>query len=126
MFTHILLPTNGSPLSEAAIHQGIQFAGSINARVTGFHAIQPPGEAPSTPRRAPSHTRERLTYEGSFTEESIFQESLMRFCLSCHGQYEISKADTDFTGQERTLHYDTPESHPRLLRDCYSTPCMAQ
>jgi nucleotide-binding universal stress UspA family protein len=41
MFTHILLPTDGSPLSEAAIHQGIQFAKSINAKVTGIHAIQP-------------------------------------------------------------------------------------
>src|SRR5262249_29656152 len=41
MFTHILLPTDGSPFSEAAMHQGIQFAKSINATVTGFHAIQP-------------------------------------------------------------------------------------
>jgi nucleotide-binding universal stress UspA family protein len=39
MFTHILLPTDGSPLSETAIHKGIQFAKSINATVTGFHAI---------------------------------------------------------------------------------------
>jgi nucleotide-binding universal stress UspA family protein len=41
MFTHILLPTDGSPLSEAALHKGIQFAKSIKAKVTGFHAIQP-------------------------------------------------------------------------------------
>jgi nucleotide-binding universal stress UspA family protein len=41
MFTHILLPIDGSPLSEAAMHKGIQFAKSINAKVTGFHAIQP-------------------------------------------------------------------------------------
>jgi nucleotide-binding universal stress UspA family protein len=41
MFTHILLPTDGSPLSEAAMHKGIQFAKSIHATVTGFHAIQP-------------------------------------------------------------------------------------
>jgi nucleotide-binding universal stress UspA family protein len=37
MFTHILLPTDGSPLSEAAIQQGIRFAKGINAKVTGFH-----------------------------------------------------------------------------------------
>ena len=37
MFTHILLPTDGSPLSEAAIRQGIQFAKGINAKVTGFY-----------------------------------------------------------------------------------------
>jgi nucleotide-binding universal stress UspA family protein len=36
MFKHILLPTDGSPLSEAAMRRGIQFAKIINAKVTGF------------------------------------------------------------------------------------------
>jgi nucleotide-binding universal stress UspA family protein len=36
MFKHILLPTDGSPLSEAAMRKGIQFAKAINAKVTGF------------------------------------------------------------------------------------------
>jgi nucleotide-binding universal stress UspA family protein len=39
MFTNILIPTDGSPLSEAAIQMGVRFAKSINARITGFHAI---------------------------------------------------------------------------------------
>jgi len=39
MFKHILLPTDGSALSEAAIRKGIQFAKSIGARVTGFYAM---------------------------------------------------------------------------------------
>jgi nucleotide-binding universal stress UspA family protein len=39
MFTHILFPTDGSPLSEAAIRQGMQFAKGINARVTGFYVM---------------------------------------------------------------------------------------
>ena len=39
MFTHLLLPTDGSQLSEAAIQKGIQFATEINAKVTGFHVI---------------------------------------------------------------------------------------
>ena len=39
MFKHLLLPTDGSPLSEAAILKGIQFAKSLNAKVTGFHVI---------------------------------------------------------------------------------------
>lgn len=38
MFTHILLPSDGSPLSEAAMRKGIQFAKTINAKVTGFCA----------------------------------------------------------------------------------------
>ena len=39
MFKHILLPTDGSELSEAAIRKGVQFAKSIGARVTGFYAV---------------------------------------------------------------------------------------
>jgi nucleotide-binding universal stress UspA family protein len=49
MYTHILIPTDGSALSEIAIRQGVAFARSIHARVTAitvsptFHsfAIEP-------------------------------------------------------------------------------------
>ena len=41
MFKHILLPTDGSELSEAAIQKGVQLAKSINAELTGFHVILP-------------------------------------------------------------------------------------
>ena len=36
MFKHILLPTDGSELSEAANQQGIRFAKSIGAKVTSL------------------------------------------------------------------------------------------
>jgi len=39
MFKHLLIPTDGSELSEAAIRAGVQFAKSINAKVTGFYAM---------------------------------------------------------------------------------------
>jgi nucleotide-binding universal stress UspA family protein len=39
MFKHILLPTDGSPTSGAAIAQGIRFAQEIQAKVTGVHVI---------------------------------------------------------------------------------------
>jgi len=39
MFTHILLPTNGTQRSEAAVLQGIQLAKGIHATVTGFYVI---------------------------------------------------------------------------------------
>jgi nucleotide-binding universal stress UspA family protein len=39
MFRHILLPTDGSELSAAAIQQGIRFAKSIGAKVTGLCVI---------------------------------------------------------------------------------------
>lgn len=39
MFKHILLPTDGSELSEKAVDQGIHFAKSVGARVTGLHVM---------------------------------------------------------------------------------------
>ncbi len=39
MFKHILIPTDGSELSESAVKAGVGFAKSIGAKVTGFHAI---------------------------------------------------------------------------------------
>ena len=39
MFKHILLPTDGSPLSDAAIAQCVQFARATGASITGFYAI---------------------------------------------------------------------------------------
>ena len=38
MFKKILVPTDGSTLSEFAITKAIAFAKSINAQVYGFHA----------------------------------------------------------------------------------------
>jgi nucleotide-binding universal stress UspA family protein len=39
MFKHLLLPTDGSTLSEVAIQKSVLFAKSINAQVTGFHVV---------------------------------------------------------------------------------------
>ncbi|MEK8034112.1 universal stress protein [Ideonella sp. DXS29W] len=39
MFKHILLPTDGSRLSEIAIFNGIELARQHGARVTGLHAM---------------------------------------------------------------------------------------
>ncbi len=39
MFKHVLLPTDGSQLSEAAIQAGVEFAKSIGAKVTAFYAM---------------------------------------------------------------------------------------
>ncbi len=37
MFTHLLLPTDGSTLSENAVRKGIALARALGARVTGLH-----------------------------------------------------------------------------------------
>ena len=39
MFKHILLPTDGSPLSEKGVRRGIAFAKRIKARVTTIHVV---------------------------------------------------------------------------------------
>ena len=39
MYKHLLLPTDGSPLSEGAMRRGVQFARQVGAKVTGFYAM---------------------------------------------------------------------------------------
>jgi len=41
MYKHILIPTDGSPLSEAAARKAVAFAQSINARLTGLTVERP-------------------------------------------------------------------------------------
>ena len=39
MYQHLLIPTDGSDLSEKAVREGIDFARSVGARVTAFVAV---------------------------------------------------------------------------------------
>jgi nucleotide-binding universal stress UspA family protein len=41
MFKHILIPTDGSPLSARAFKAGLRLARHTGARVTGYHAADP-------------------------------------------------------------------------------------
>lgn len=41
MYSHIVLPTDGSPLSEHAIDQGVAFAKAVGARVTIVTIVEP-------------------------------------------------------------------------------------
>jgi nucleotide-binding universal stress UspA family protein len=41
MFKHILIPTDGSPVSAKAVKAGIAFAKESGARVTGYYAVEP-------------------------------------------------------------------------------------
>ena len=48
MYKHIMIPTDGSEISDKAINAGIDFAREVHARVTGFTAVpeyQVPSEA---------------------------------------------------------------------------------
>ena len=59
MFTHILLPTDGSPRSDSAIEKGIALAKLIRARVTGLCVV---------PREYPSYYNGEIP--GGFKEEA--------------------------------------------------------
>jgi nucleotide-binding universal stress UspA family protein len=39
MFKHILVPTDGSPLSDAAVDHAVELAKAIGAKITGLHVI---------------------------------------------------------------------------------------
>ncbi|NMM75714.1 sulfate transporter [Acidovorax sp. SRB_14] len=39
MFKHLLLPTDGTALSEDAVRRGMRFARELGAKVTGFYAM---------------------------------------------------------------------------------------
>ena len=41
MFKHILIPTDGSPVSAKAVKAGIALAKETGASVTGYHAVEP-------------------------------------------------------------------------------------
>jgi nucleotide-binding universal stress UspA family protein len=41
MFKHILIPTDGSPVSAKAVKAGLEFARQSGAKVTGFYAVEP-------------------------------------------------------------------------------------
>ena len=41
MFKHILIPTDGSAVSNKAAKAGVRLAGQLGARVTGYYAIEP-------------------------------------------------------------------------------------
>ena len=41
MFKHILIPTDGSPVSAKAVKAGIELARRSGAKVTGFYALEP-------------------------------------------------------------------------------------
>src|SRR3954454_9798691 len=41
MFKNILIPTDGSPLSQKAVVQGVALAKSVGAKVTAFFAAPP-------------------------------------------------------------------------------------
>jgi nucleotide-binding universal stress UspA family protein len=75
MYKHILIPTDGSALSEKAIRQGVALAKSINAKVTvltvspRFHTLAvDPFVMAETPDKYEQHCNERAQRYLAFSE----------------------------------------------------------
>jgi nucleotide-binding universal stress UspA family protein len=100
MFKNVLIPTDGSKLSQKAIKSGVAFARSIGARITGCYVVEPfqayyfgdyiPPDMP-TPKEFERHARE----VGEKYLEQI--EAAARAAgLSYSGS--VVKADTPYAG----------------------------
>jgi nucleotide-binding universal stress UspA family protein len=111
MFRHILIPTDGSELSERAVAAAMQFAKQINARVTGFYAS--PGypipmyyegwvpldpEDPATPEKFEDAAHERAQRVLDAFENSARQHGVEHatYTLASYSPWEaIIQAATD-------------------------------
>ena len=92
MFKHILLPTDGSELSDAAIQKGIQFAKSIDAEVTGFHVI-PPFHVFSLRTGTLEGTKEQHESESKVQAEQflgVIKKAAEKAGVSCDTDYATS------------------------------------
>jgi len=70
MFTHILLPSDGSELSAAAISHGLNLAKKLGARVTAFHA-RPPFHVFSTRTEMVEDTREQFERDAKLHAKEV-------------------------------------------------------
>jgi nucleotide-binding universal stress UspA family protein len=105
MYKHLLLPTDGSPLSEIAIRHTMQFAKSINAKVTGFYVI-PEYHALSFQTEMLEDTEESFAKHGQAHAEhflAVIEKAASdagvlcdtAYATSDHPYEEIIKAATD-------------------------------
>jgi nucleotide-binding universal stress UspA family protein len=87
MYRHILLPTDGSRVSEAAAETGIALARKLGARVTALHVVTPV-EEPSLEGwahgdgRFPEKLERALERRGSMYVEAV-REAAMRAGVPC-------------------------------------------
>ena len=92
MFNHILLPTDGSELSESAIRQGIRLAESLKARVTGL-AVMPVQHAFSGEVVMPSEAidaAEHRCREVATGYLSVIERTAQEAGVHCELVYETS------------------------------------
>jgi nucleotide-binding universal stress UspA family protein len=92
MFKHILIPTDGSDLSQDAVQYGISLAKAVNAKVTGI-TVSPPlhifAMDPAMNRDTPDSYTERMTAVATKFLEQVTNagQGLVR-CDTIHVEHE--------------------------------------
>ena len=99
MFKHILIPVDGTELSERTIECGVSFAKSVGARVTGFIA-EPEFRLP-TRREVLAHTAALSAEEHSQRTRSHAEQVLAR--IAARATAEAVQFDTDFVENDHTV-----------------------
>ena len=110
MFQHILIATDGSELSNAAIRGGVTLAKSLGAKVTGFYA-------------APDYTP--AVYEDSFPIYSMSRDEFMKASKARADTYLVPMATL---AKELGVNYQgvwTASDHPAeaIIRTAENNGC---
>jgi nucleotide-binding universal stress UspA family protein len=110
MYKHILIPTDGSKLSEKAVAAGIEFARFIHARVTGFTAV-PEYRVPSETELMSKHAISLTDYERDAKKQAeIALQPIADRARAAGVEY-----DADFTLSDRP--------HEAIIRTAKSRGC---
>jgi nucleotide-binding universal stress UspA family protein len=95
MFKHILLPTDGSALSDAAVREGISFAKDMGAKVTGIcvmpsqHPVYYEGLSPEVYMEMQAEQRKELR-EAAEGYLSVIQKGAREAGVACNVLVETS------------------------------------
>jgi len=110
MFKHLLVPVDGSELSERAIHASVELAQQLGASITGFVA-EPVAPLP-TPGRQISLIRQDMVEHDEMTAAHA-REVLARF------EAEAKRAGVAFTGH----HAQVPRVDRAIIAAAESQGC---
>lgn len=93
MYKHLLLPTDGSPLSEGSVRRGVKFAREVGAKVTGFYAMPE--------MRVMAYTIALVEDSSAFEKKAAERAEAVLAFVQTIAQQEGVQCDTVMTTSER-------------------------
>jgi len=85
MFTSILIPTDGSKVSDRAVRQGLQLAHSLGAKVVAVH-VTAPFHVLAASAAALTATREQCEKNAAAFSEAAEKHRCDAICMASHGR----------------------------------------